>query len=226
MSKVQFNLLPDSKLQINKAQRTKHMVYTISTIAVVVSVGLLIVMLLLVDVAQKKLMSDAAARVDKSSKQLQDLNIGKIITVQNQLQTLTGLHQKKHITSRIFTYLPKVTPPGVSIDKLDLDLTKNTLNISGTANSQKDVNTFVDSLKQATYKVGDSTPVAAFQGVVESGFNINGKNVGYSIDMQFDPKLFANDLKDAQGNFVTPVVSVKGALANPNTLFNGEEGGR
>ncbi|HEX5447621.1 MAG TPA: PilN domain-containing protein [Candidatus Saccharimonadales bacterium] len=227
MSKVQFNLLPDSKLRINKAQQTKHLVYTISAVVTICSIALLLIMLLVVDGVQKKMMDDAAAKVDNSSKQLQNMDVGKIITVQNQLQTLTGLHQNKHITSRIFSYLPKVTPPGVSINKLDLDLTQNTLNISGTANSQKDVNTFVDSLKQATYKIGDSAAAPAFQQVVESGFNITGQNVGYSIDMQFDAKLFANNLKDSQGNPVTPVISVSGASGNQSgNLFNDGAGSK
>lgn len=225
MSKVQFNLLPDSKLQINRAKQTKRVVYTIATIATVCSVVLLLIMLAVVDVVQKKMMDDAGAKVDSASKQLQDLNIGKIVTVQNQLQALTGLHQNKHITSRIFTYLPMVTPPNVSIDKLDLDLGKNTLSIAGTASSQRDVNTFVDTLKQATFKVGDSAPAPAFQNVVESGFSISGKNVGYSIDMSFDAQLFANNLKDSHGNIVAPVMSVKGGTSPSGNVFSGTEGG-
>ncbi|HET7528800.1 MAG TPA: PilN domain-containing protein [Candidatus Saccharimonadales bacterium] len=225
MSKVQFNLLPDSKLQLDKAERTQHLVYTIAAIATVFSVVLLLLMLLVVDVMQKKMMDSAGTKVDAASKQLRDLNIDKVVTVQNQLQALTGLHQNKHITSRIFDYLPKVTPPGVSINKLDLDLAKNTLNISGTAGSQKDVNTFVDSLKQATFKVGGSAAAPAFQNVVESGFSISGKSVGYSIDMGFDPQLFSNNLKDSQGNIVAPVMSLSGGSAQSSNVFSGTGGG-
>src|SRR5665213_3082884 len=124
MSKVQFNLLPDSKLNFNRSQRTKKLVYTITTIASLVSIALLVVMLLFADGVQKKLMSDATKNVDKSSSQLQALKVDKIITVQSQLQALPTLHQSKHITSRIFTYLPKITPTSVSINRLDLDLAK------------------------------------------------------------------------------------------------------
>lgn len=232
MSKVQFNLLPDSKLNFNRSQRTKKLVYTIATIACVVSIGLLLVLLLFVDGVQKKLMNDASKNVDKSSSQLQALNVGRIITVQSQLQALPVLHQNKHITSRIFTYLPKITPTNVSINRLDLDLTKNTMIISGSADSQKTVNTFVDTLKYATYTIGSqSSPTPAFTQVVESGFSLNVGTVGYTINMQFDPKLFANGLKDSQGNAVTPNISVSnitasGALKDPsNTLFNSGQNG-
>jgi hypothetical protein len=107
MSKVQFNLLPDSKLTLNRNLHTKRLVFSIATIVSLVSVALLVVLLLFVDGVQKKLMSDAAKNVDKSSQQLKNLNVERIITVQNQLQALPALHQNKHVTSRIFTYLPK-----------------------------------------------------------------------------------------------------------------------
>lgn len=227
MSKVQFNLLPDSKLAFNRSQHTKKLVYTIAVAVSAASLVILLLMAGLVYGVQKKMMNDAGAQVDKASSQLQALNIDKIITVQNQLGALTQLHQNKHMSSRIFTYLPEITPPNVSVDKLDLDLAKNTISITGTAPSQKDVNTFVDVLKFTTYKLGSSGPsAAAFQQVVESGFNLNVSSVGYTINMQFDPKLFANSLKDANGKPVVPQMSLGssvtgGTLKDPsNTLFN------
>jgi Tfp pilus assembly protein PilN len=229
MSAVQFNLLPDSKLAFNRTQNTKRLVIVIAAVVSAASLVILLIMLVVVDGVQKKMMDDAASRVDKANAQLQKLDTGDIITVQSQLQALPMLHQNKHITSRIFSYLPKITPPTVSINKLDLDLTQNTMSISGTASSQKDVNTFVDTLKFAQYKIGSSQPTLAFQNVVESGFNINSNGAGYTIDMQIDPKLFMNNLKDNQGNPVTPVMSVdtlsfSSSLKSPSsTLFNSSQ---
>src|SRR3982751_7077562 len=101
MSFVQFNLLPDSKLEFNRTQHTKRLVFTIAVISSAASLAILLVMAGLVYGVQKKLISDAATRVDKANTNLQKLDISKIITVQNQLQVLPSLHQKKHITSRI-----------------------------------------------------------------------------------------------------------------------------
>jgi Tfp pilus assembly protein PilN len=230
MSKVQFNLLPDSKLTLNRNIHTKRLVFSIATIVSLVSIGVLIVLLLFVDGVQKKLLNDAAKNVDKSSSHLKALNVERIITVQNQLQALPGLHQNKHISSRIFTYLPKITPTNVSINQLTLDLTKNTLSISGNTDSQKTINTFVDTLKYATFKVGPQSKAApAFTQVVESGFSLNAGSVGYTIDMVFDPLLFTNSTKDAQGKVITPTITVSnisssGALRDPsNTLFNSSQ---
>jgi hypothetical protein len=229
MSSVQFNLLPDSKLEFNRTQHAKKLVFSIAIISCAASLAILLVMLGLVDGVQKKLMVDAADKADKTSKQLEKMDVNKIITVQNQLKVLPGLHQKKHVASRIFTYLPHVTPSNVSINKLDLDLTKNTISISGTAGSQKDVNTFIDTLKFATYKIGSNGPTPAFSNVVESGFNLTPTGVGYGIDMQFDPKLFVNNLTDDKGKLITPVISVdKSSFNSPlkdpsSTLFNSSQ---
>jgi hypothetical protein len=229
MSFVQFNLLPDSKLEFNRTQHTKRLVYTIAIVASAASLAILLVTLGIVDGVQRQLMKNAGERVDKANSQLQKLNISEIITVQNQLKALPGLHQNKHITSRIFNYLPKIIPPNVSVNKLSLDLDKNTMSISGAALSQKEVNTLVDTLKVATYKIGSGSPTLAFQNVVESGFNLTPTGAGYTVDMQIDPKLFVNNLKDDQGKPITPVISVdtssfSSPLKDPaNTLFNSSQ---
>lgn len=232
MSMVQFNLLPDVKLQYIRVERTKKLVYTIAGLVSVISLALFLIALVSVDVLQKSEMNSAGTSVDKASSQLKGITqVNNIITVQNQLKSLVSLHQNKNITSRIFTYLPQLTPANVSINKLDLDLTKDTMDISGTANSQQDVNTFVDTLKFATYKVASTdTPKAAFTSVVESGFSITANNISYSISVQYDPKLFANNLLDSQGKPQAPTLTVQkspaAAQLNPNsTLFNSTQTG-
>jgi hypothetical protein len=229
MSWVQFNLLPDSKLEFNRTQRTKRLVFTIAVVSGAASLAILLIMLGIVHGVQKKLLDDAQKHVKDSSSQLDKLDVNKIITVQNQLKTLPGLHQKKHITSRIFTYLPSITPPTVSINKLDMDLAQNTLSLSGTAGSQKDVNTFIDTLKFAKYKIGSGKQTPAFSNVVESGFSISSTGVDYSVNMSFDPQLFANGLRDDQGKPISPEISVdrssfNSPLKDPSTtLFNSNQ---
>lgn len=233
MSKVQFNLLPDIKINLQKTERLRRLVVTITVLVTASAVGIFLFMLFTVDVIQAKSMRDAAKDVDSASAQLKNIPaLDNIITVQNQLKSLPSLHQGKHISSRIFTYLPQVTPTNVSINKLNLDLKQNTLVISGTADSQKTVNAYIDSLKNATYKVGDQGPATiAFPSVVESNFSINGSTVGYTINIQFDPKLFANNLLDSQGKPQTPKLSVPNQTSSPSVLpnsdglFNNQGGG-
>ncbi len=233
MAGVQFNLLPDIKIEADKARHTRSLVYTTAIIITAASLAIFIIMLFSVGIIQKKQMNDAGKAVDTANSQLKNKpNLNQIITINNQLQSLVGLHQNKDITSRIFTYLPQVTPTNVSIGKLDIDLQADTMTITGNADSQKTVNTFVDTLKLTTYTVGsNSSAQTAFPSVVESGFAINPTNVSYTLDLQFDPKLFANNLLDNQGRPQTPKLTVpklsstKSAIDNPSsTLFKAQTG--
>jgi hypothetical protein len=210
MSKVQFNLLPDVKLQYNRAQRLRKTVNSAAFLVSAAAFGVFLLMLLTVDVVQKKQMSDAGKELDSVSKQLNSIpELNNIVTVQSQLQALTTLHENKHVTSRVFVYLPQLTPAGVSINKLTLDLKDQTLLIGGQADAQKTVNAFVDTLKATTFKVSDQdTPARAFPSVQESNFTINQTNVNYTINMTLDPKLFANNLKDSQGQPATPKLTI------------------
>jgi Tfp pilus assembly protein PilN len=228
MSRIQFNLLPDVKLQYLKTHRTKNLVMTICVIASGVSLTILLLLLFTVQLVQKKELKDAQTALNTANSQLSDISdLNKIVTVQNQLSSLANLHQNKHATDRIFDYLKQVTPSKASINRLNIDLAQNTMSISGNADAQKTVNTYVDTLKFTTFKVSDSdSPHPAFTNVVETSFAINAGNVSYQLDMSFDPKLFANNLLDAQGKPQKPQLNVptltttRSAIDDPsNQLF-------
>lgn len=233
MSRVQFNLLPDVKLQYMKTHRTRNLVVAICTVVTAAAILILLIMLVTVEGVQKKEMSDAQKDLTSANAKLNQVpNIDRIITVQNQLQALVGLHQNKHALSRIFTYLPQVTPQTVSISQLSLDTTQNSMTIAGNADTQKSVNSFIDTLKATTYKLGDQGDAQpAFPSVVESSFSINDANVSYSLSIQFDPNLFANNLTDGQGNKQVPKLNVpkltttRSADNSGGALFKKSNGG-
>lgn len=210
MSRVQFNLLPDVKIDYLRTRRTKNFVIAVCSIVTIACVAILLILLGTVEVVQKKQMSDAQKRLDTANSQLDKVSdLDNIVTVQNQLHSLASLHQNKHAVSRIFSYLAQLTPANASISRLNLDMSQNLMSISGNADNQKTVNTFIDTLKYTTYKVGDQDSAhQAFSQVLESSFSINTTGVSYTLDMQFDPKLFANNLLDAQGKQQVPKLSV------------------
>jgi len=231
MNKVQFNLLPDVKADYISAQRTRNTVITISGLVAALSLGIFVLLFFTVNVLQKKQLSDADKKTSEVSAQIDKIeNLSQILTVQNQLATLPKLHQQKHISSRIFTYLPEVTPANVNIGRLSLDFGQNTMVIDGRADSQRTVNTFIDTLKFTTYTVGsDKTAKAAFPTVVLTSFGGGGGSVGYTLNIKFDPVLFQNNLTDGQDKPIAPVLNVpsltttRSVLDDPsNFLFNGQ----
>ena len=239
MSAVQFNLLPDVKLEYNRAQRQKRLVNGISAIVVLVVLGIFLISFISVDILQKKLLDNANNDITTYSQKLKSIpDIEKILTVQNQLSSLPAMHQKKHISSRLFTYLQQVTPSKISIGKLDIDTTANTIEIVGTADTVESVNKFVDTLKFTNYTAspvntdsgqnsssGSNNAQPAFTNVILSKVNRDDKGANYTIDAGFAAALF-----DASQNVTLTVPqevttrSVLNAPSNVNPLFNGDTG--
>jgi Tfp pilus assembly protein PilN len=222
---VQFNLLPDVKLELDRQVRTKHFIYTVTFLASAAAIALVVVSFFAVNILQKKLLNDANNDINKYSQQLKSIpNLDKVLTIQNQLNSLPALHQQKHQTSLLFTYLPQLTPTKISIGKLTLDNTANTLDVSGTADTVETINKFIDTLKFTSYKIaGDqNTKKPAFSNVVLTKVDRDDKGASYTIDANFDPLLFS-------GKNITLVVpqqtttrSVINAPSADSPLFNGQ----
>ncbi|HET7827647.1 MAG TPA: PilN domain-containing protein, partial [Candidatus Saccharimonadales bacterium] len=136
-----------------------------------------------------------------------------------------SLHQQKPLTSRLFSYLPQITPVNVNIGKLNLNMSGNTMEISGTADTIQSVNTFVDTLKFTYYTVGNNSTsqTPAFSNVVLSQVDRNSNQATYTIDLNFDPALFGA-AKNVQ--LVVPKeTTTRSVLDSPDPsslLFNGQ----
>lgn len=197
---IQFNLLPDVKLEYVKAQRTKRLLTLVSIVVSLAGLAVLLLSIITVDVVQKKSLHDLNDDVAKYSSQLKNIkDLDKILTVQNQLGTLTSLHDQKPVTSRLFTYISQVTPSQASLNKLTVDFTANTMTIGGTAPSLDTVSTYTDTLKATTYATkgsDESTSTHAFTSVVLASFSRDDAGASFTITLSFDPAIFntANDV--------------------------------
>lgn len=217
---IQFNLLPDIKQQYLKAQRQKHLVMFISTVAIIAAIAIFVVLLLVVQVWQKKSISDLNGDIKKYSNELTNTDdLNKILTVQNQLKSLTALHDKKAVATRTFSYVTQVTPQQASISKLNLDFALNTISISGSASSLETVNTYVDTLKFTKYKTtGDTSQSGnAFSDVVLSTFGRTATGATYTITASFNPVIFSEDESVALN--VPQTTTTRSVTEQPTDLF-------
>lgn len=229
---IQLNLLPDVKMQYIRARQRKRMVIGLSVIISAVFLAIFIFLLLFVRVAQKQhlnaLDKDITA-VTSELKSKQDLD--KILTIQNQLNSLPGLHDEKIISSRIFDYLSQVTPVQATISDVEADFEGNTMTIKGNADALSTVNKFADTLKFTDFKTSgdESKEGKAFSSVVLKNFSIGGKSgqsgqsgVTYELEMQFDPIIFAN-IKNAEAPEVKltipNIISTRSETEKPGDLF-------
>lgn len=213
---IQFNLLPDVKIEFLKTRYRRRLVTAISAVSTAVCIVIFTALFIGVRVGQTKHLSDLNDDIKARSATLQgkkDLN--KILTIQNQLNSLPGLHDKRVIASRLFDYLSRVVPPQATITNLNVDFLANKMTITGTTDTIATVNKFVDTLKFTDYQVQQTVEQSknnepgntgkAFNSVVLSNFSLTDTSaasqqagVSYQIDLLFEAAIFATikDLKD------------------------------
>lgn len=221
---IQLNLLPDVKLEFIKAQRMRRLVLLAAIVITSIAIAVLVVLLVLSGL-QKQHLSNLNDDIEENVSSLKnEKDISKVLTIQNQLDTLAGLHSTKPAASRVFGYLNQTTPTTVDITDFTVKFSDKTMTITGTADSLADVNKYIDTLKYTDYKVeGSDERVKAFSGVVMSGFGVtDGSEAGtrpitYTIDAAYDPNIF--DITKTVELIVPTRVTTRPLLTNDSDLF-------
>ena len=220
---IQFNLLPDIKLEYIKTRRSKRMVLMISLIIAGVSLLIFLGLFTVVNVLQRKHLNDLNKDIKANTATLQAIpDLSKILTVQNQLNSLTGLHEQKPDAARLLDYLGQLTPAKATISDSKADFTANTLSITGNADQLSTVNQFVDTLKFTTYTTdAASGSKNAFSNVVLTSFSKQSPTSSYQIDLSFDPAIFDNTQKIT---LTTPkIISTRSEVDKPSDLFQKDQ---
>jgi hypothetical protein len=195
---VQFNLLPDVKLEFVKARRTKYLMFFVAIVVGGIAIMVFLFAFFFVNVVQKQSLNDLQADIKQHSNDLKKVkNLDKILTVQNQLGSLTTLHKTKPVASRLFGYLTQVTPDQANLNKLTVDFSQTTMSIGGKAPSLDAVGIYTDALKATAYRVGPEFKPKSASDVCP---NLDGKQqvvpVRYIIDKDQNcvvpPKAFSD----------------------------------
>lgn len=221
---IQFNLLPDIKVQYIKARRQKQLFMLISTVVIIASVVVVLLLVSFVFGVQRKSINDLNKDIESKGSALtstQDLD--RILTVQNQLKALPGLHEEKSVATRLYGYMSQVTPADATITRLRVDFAENLLTISGSATSLEVVNVFTDTLKFTTFTTKNNpTATPAFAEVVLTNFGRDDKTATYTITAEFDPTIFGG-LEEVTLT-VPNIVTTRSEVAQPKALFQQQEG--
>lgn len=217
---IQLNLLPDVKTKYIKTESSKRRIFSIAILISGVSIGIIAILGSYVYIGQKYQLRSLEDDINANSQELKNTEgLDKILTIQNQLNSLPSLHDQKPVTSRLFTFLPQITPSDVQISNLDLKYDDSTVKISGSAKTVEAVNKFVDTLKFTKYHSNqDSTDQNAFDRVVLSRFNVNDQETTYVIDMAFDPLIFNSEAKTITLS-IPNITSTRSQVEQPDKLF-------
>lgn len=205
---IQFNLLPDIKIEYIKIRRAKRLIMLIAALVTGVSLTMLVLLFMVVNVFQKQHLENITSDIARDSKIIKETpDIEKILTVQHQLQSLPALHQQKPEASRLFQYIGQVTPANVTIAQLDINFAENRMSLTGAAPTLSDINRFIDTLKFTEYTRGNQEVLntmtfergnneLAFYDVVLGSFGRSTDVTNFSIDLGFVPEIFATSRDD------------------------------
>lgn len=232
---IQINLLPDIKLEYVRMRRLKRTVVLISGAVSAASLGLLVILFISVNVVRQGHLNNLDADITNRTAELKAMpDLAKVLTIQNQLNALTDLHDQKPVSSRIFTYIQQLAPKEASIDTLTVNFEENTMIIEGSAESLAGVNKFADTLKFTTYVIetddaGASGNQRAFEKVVLTDFGISGSLAGsgkpasYAISLTFKPEIFSSN--NTVKLTVPDQVTTRSVTEKPKGVFDTPTGG-
>lgn len=222
---IQFNLLPDIKIQYLRARRQKHLVLLASVGTIITSLTVMAILISLVFVVQRKSINDLSRDIKTASDELQGTkDLTKMLTVQNQLKALPALHADKPVSSRIFAYITQSTPTAANISRLNVDFALQTITISGAADTLETVNKFTDTLKFTTYHTENAPKdeKQAFSSVVLTSFGRDTTGASYTINFAFDPLIF-NEAEEVTLT-VPNRITTRSQTEQPSALFKSETG--
>ncbi len=222
---IQFNLLPDIKLEYIKARRMKRLVVTGSLIIGSLALAMFALLFLVVNVMQTRHMSNLDRDIASGIAEIKAIpDIDKVLTIQNQLRNLTPLHEKKPAASRLIEYLGLVTPDEATISQTSTDFTLSTIKVDGAAKNLAVVNKYADTLKFTTFTTNDNNvPQPAFSEVVLNGFGVGEAEATYQISFKFNPEIF-NNTQDVKLS-VPNIISTRSQTEKPSDLFKESRGG-
>lgn len=216
---IQFNLLPDVKMEYIKARRSKRVVMVVSALVSGTALTIFILLFLAVSYFQKNHSENLSVDIKKDAQTLQEMpELNKILTVQNQLISLPGLHDKKPVASRLPGFISQITPTQITIAKLNVDFPTYKITINGATDSLSSVNKFIDTMKFTEFTASDPrVKNKAFSDVEMKDFTRDEKGTTYEISLSFDPAIF--DSASPVILIVPKIVSTRSEVEKPSPLF-------
>lgn len=174
---------------------------SVSILVTVAAIGLTALVAVWVYGAQNVHKSVLTSSINSNEKKLQDKQIDKYLTIQNQLATLSGLHGQKNDFSRLLDFLPSLNPGGLTISDLTVDAEASTIDFQGDVPTYKDLTTFKDTLVNATVSYqapGGDTPttgplfsnVSVITSSLADKEKGTGKIVSFEIKANYEPNAF------------------------------------
>jgi hypothetical protein len=221
---IELNLLPDVKQEFIRTQAQKKLVISLM---IIVSMGAAAVVLLLifyVYVAQPGLRqlvnNDIENKITEINKKKGQLTTN--LTIQNQLASVTKLHEDKGAYDRFFDYFRSLNPEvpnNISISQATVDTTTTTIHLDASAKNFQAVAVFQDTLRNAELKYYDpvdekdqKVPLFSEVTISEAGLGQDSKGtpiVSFKVALIYDSSAFSWTVRN-------PAVTVPNKTTTPS----------
>lgn len=232
---IEINLIPNVKLELIKAQKTRTKVIAGAVITSVVSISLVVLLGIYIYGIQTVRGVLADSEIKKQAATLSEVDdLSKILTIQNQLTKITSLNESKIISSRVFDMLQKIIPPSpndVQLSTVLVDPDSTTITLDGQAKAgYPAVETFKKTILGAKVKYTDTNKESQNADLID-GSTVSISNTSYGLDsdgytvlrftisFKYIPELFDYASKDASVYIATSGNVTDSYLGVPQSIF-------
>jgi Tfp pilus assembly protein PilN len=224
---ITFNLLPDVKLEYLKTKRLQARVIGIAVLTTIIVIGLVVLVALWVYGAQTLQKGYLTNEIQKNHAKLEAVpDLEKYLTIQNQLNSLSTLHEGKNDFSRLLKFLPGLNPEkpnNVTLTNVEVLVSEEgeSMSFQGEVNDYTGLNTFRDTLTNATFKHGD-TEEKLFETVTVASSSLEksekgGSIVVFDIATTYNPNAFLSSTKNPT-IVVSPMSTTRSVQASPDVF--------
>jgi len=233
---VQLNLLPDVKKEFLHAESVRRKTIAFSILISIIAAGLTVAFAFYVYAVQNVILSVQTSDIKNKSSQLNNVkDIDKYLVVQNQLASLSSLHNEKNNYSRLLDFLPRLNPAppqNITLATLDVSSEDHTITFKGKVADYGSLTTFKDTLSNAefTYQTDGEQQSATklFTDVVitSATYQNTGNQTGvtFSVMATYNEEVFKQ--KNIDVNVTIPNKETTGSVVNsPQAIFGGESDG-
>ncbi len=230
---IQINLVPDVKQEMLRAQRVRNVTISVSILAGLAAAGVVAAMGLVLG-TQAVTEGVLSGQIDKEFSKLKDTkDINNALTIQNQLNSITGLNDKRTIDSRLLDVLAAINPAepnNVTLSRITLDPATNKLVLEGSAaGGYPATEVFRKTILNATVtgKQGDTpfeaplTEEVALQDTSYGQDSTGKKVVRFTLSFVYPAGLFDNTLKEVKVTTPSLKVDVTDSRTRvPDSMFS------
>ena len=227
---IQLNLLPDIKKEFINAQKTRALVISSSIIVTLAAIGLSVLLFVYVTFLQQLQITLATNDVKGKEQQLDGItDLGKYLTIQNQLAALPDLHANKGLYSRLLNFLPVLNPNApnnIVLSQLEVTTSDKLVVLTGSTASFESLNVFVDTLRNAVVNYKDANgqqqTSKIFDSVVVQNSAIDkssgNNNVSFTVHATYLDPVF--DAHNTDMNASVPNIQTSQSVTQSPKLFD------